>query len=198
MKKWGPSKIIGTVICVVVVGVFLYSTFVSNQFTMEDAIDIAEDYAPDNTIMVETDQDHKAYEIAFASEDYSRKYEFEVNKARHGISQIELSTENDQGGRIINFSSQDVEDIIEDRFNHLKKIEVALNSEDGFKVYNVAFKSAKFYGEAEINPENGHILDMTISYLRKATPSDGDFNFEKAFLDEDQTADKSNEAKSAK
>ena len=181
-KKPSKGKIFGIIVCVIVVGAFLYSTCVSDQFTMKDAITIAEAYAPENTVMVETEEDRKSYDITFASEDHSRFYEFEVNKARHGISQIELSTENDQGGRVINITSEQAKEIIEERFNHLKNINVNLKHDDGFSVYEVSFKSAKFYGEAEINPENGYIMDMTISYLRKATPSDGDFDFEKAFV----------------
>lgn len=183
-KKPNAGKIIGIIICVVVVGAFLYSTCISDKFTMDDAIAIAESYAPDNTQMVETEEDRKAYDITFASEDSSRLYEFEVNKARHGISKIELSTTEDNGGRVINISSEQAKSIIEDRFNHLKSIQSFLTQDDGFHIYQIAFKSGKFYGEAEINPENGHIMEMTIEYLKKATPSDGDFNFEKAFVDD--------------
>ena len=180
-KKISTGKLIGILLCVVVMSAFLYSTFFSNAFTMDEAIAIAKSYAPKNTLLVETNEERKTYDITFASEDLSRKYEFEVNKARHGISKIELSTINDLGGRFLNISSEQAKEIIEERFNHLKNVDVLLDTDDGLSVYEVSFKSSKFYGEAEINPENGHIMDMTISYLRKATHSDGDFDFEKAF-----------------
>lgn len=189
-KKISTGKIIGGIICVVVVGAFLYSTFYSNAFTMDDAIAVAKSYAPKNTVMIGTEEDRKSYDITFANEDRSRKYEFEVNKARHGISQIELSTANDQGSDVVNLSSEQAKEIIEKRFNHLKNIEVFLSRDDGLNVYQVAFKSSKFYGEAEINPETGYILDMTVEYLKKATPSDGDFDFEKAFVNDINPADK--------
>lgn len=180
-KKFGKVKII---IGIVVISAFIYFNFFHSNFSMDAAVAAAKDYAPKDTVMVKTDEDNDSYDITFANEDYSKEYEFEVDKSKKGITQIELSNESDKGSRIITISSDQAKKIIENKFDNLKSVNVHLDRDDGLNTYEVSFKSSKFHGEAEINPETGNIMDMSIEYLKNSTLSDKDFDFEKVFVED--------------
>ena len=177
-EKKNKRTIIWVIVVLVVVGVFLYSTQVANSFKMDDAVAMAEEFVPKGAVLVEQEKDHDEFDLKFVNENYDRTYEITVNKARKGISDIEIYSSGATGSDQVILIEEDIKDILNRNFNHLTEVNVNLASDDGLYVYEVSFKSKRFYGEAEINPQTGFIGEIELSYLRKAVPTDSDFYFD--------------------
>ena len=187
MKKINRKQQIIAIIVIIIVGIFLYSTQIANSFKMEDAIAMAKSYVPKNSTLIEKEKDHGEYELTFRNNDYFRVYEITVNKARKGISNIEIYSESDPGNVTVKLTESEIKDLLNETFNHLTEINVNLVNDEGYYQYETSFKSKRFYGEALINPDTGFIMELKMSYLRKAVPTDSDFNFDEKYEPEKKT-----------
>lgn len=148
-------------VIVLIFGV-IFSTMVfavTQRLTPDQAKKIAEKQVPAGSTHIKTENDENEYEIKFYNEVKSEKYEIDVNKITQKITSYKTQKTIHDGSKSVLISEEQVKKIVLNEIPKAKILSIKLDTDDSYKKYEVSFKSDTYYGDMEVNPESGAILE---------------------------------------
>lgn len=170
-KKTG---IAAGIIAVIVIAAVVISTTVSNGTSLEEAKEIAQKYVPKTAKFVTSEEEENKFEVMFHDDENREGFEVEVAKDTKKVKKVESQLDNDLGSKTVKLTEKEVKEIIKKEFAGVSSVTVTLNKDNGLYEYEASFKAKDFYGDADVHPENGSILDSTVKYGTAVTiPVDG-------------------------
>lgn len=174
MNKYLTKKngIIAAVAVVIVIAAIVFSTSFSQALTLDEAKEIASKYVPSTARFVTSEEEENKYEVMFHDDEASEGFEVEVHKDTKKVKKVETQLDNDIGSETVTLTESEVKEIVENKFNGVSSVTVSLKKDNGLYVYEADFKSNEFYGDADIHPETGAILESTVKYGTAVTHSD--------------------------
>ncbi|WP_425755808.1 PepSY domain-containing protein [Ihubacter sp. rT4E-8] len=167
------NGIIAAVIAVIVVGAVVVSTTFSQALTLDEAKEIAKKYVPASAKFITSEEEENKYEVMFHDDAEAEGFEVEVHKDTRKVKKVESQKDNDRGGKTVKLTEKEVKEIIKKKFSGVTSVSVSLKKDNGLYEYEADFKSNEFYGDAEVHPETGVILESTVKYGTAVTiPTD--------------------------
>lgn len=163
------NGILAAVVAVVVIGAVIVTTSLSQAMSLDEAKDIAAKYVPASAKFLTSEEEDGKFEVLFRDDAKKESYEVEVSKETKKVKKVGTQLDMDLGSKTVKLKENDVKEIVKKSFDGVTSINVSLNKDDGLYEYNVTFKSNTFYGNADIHPVNGQILESTIKYGTAAT-----------------------------
>lgn len=160
-KKTG---ITAAVIAVVVIGAVVISTSFSSALTLDEAKKIAQNYVPASAKFVTSEEEDNKFEVMFRDEAAKEGFEVEVNKENKLVKKVESQLDDDLGSEKVDLKEDDVKKIIKENFEGVNSVNVTLNKDNGLYEYEADFKAEDFYGNADVHPVSGEILDSTVKF----------------------------------
>lgn len=160
-KKTG---IAAAVVAVVVIGAILISTSMSSALTLDEAKEIAKKYVPSTARFVTSEEEENKFEVMFRDDAAKEGFEVEINKETKKVKKVESQLDNDEGSNKVELKEDDVKKIIKDKFDGVTSVTVTLNKDNGLYEYEADFKASDFYGNADVHPVSGAILDSTVKF----------------------------------
>lgn len=158
-KKTG---IAAAVIVAVVIAAVVISTSFSSALTLDEAKEIAQKYVPASAKFVTSEEEDNKFEVMFRDEAAKEGFEVEVNKENKLVKKVESQLDNDLGSEKVDLKEDDVKKIIKEEFEGVNSVNVTLNKDNGLYEYEANFKAEDFYGNADVHPVSGEILDSTV------------------------------------
>lgn len=173
-KKVGIAAAIVAVIAIVAI---IFSTTFSSAMTLDEAKEIAKKYVPSTAEFVTSQDEGNKFEVMFHDDRIKESYEVEVSKDRKEVKKVETQLDDDSGSKEVKLKEQDIEKIIREKFSGVSGVSVNLTKDNGLYEYETTFKSNEFYGDADVHPVSGVILDSTVKYGTAVTiPAEGNNN----------------------
>ena len=170
-KKTGIAAVI---VAVIVIAAIVISTSFTQALTLDEAKEIAKGYVPATATFVTSEEEQNKYEVMFRDDSNSESFEVEVSKNTKKVKKVESQLDNDMGSEKVELKEADVEKIIKEKFTGVTSVSVTLKKDSGLYEYEADFKSNYFYGDAEVHPVSGAILESTVKYGTAVTiPADG-------------------------
>lgn len=160
-KKTG---IAAAVIAVIVIGAVVISTSFSSALTLDEAKEIAQKYVPASAKFVTSEEEDNKFEVMFRDEAAKEGFEVEVNKESKLVKKVESQLDDDLGSEKVDLKEDDVKKIIKEKFEGVNSVNVTLNKDNGLYEYEADFKAEDFYGNADVHPVSGEILDSTVKF----------------------------------
>ena len=184
MTKFMNKKtaMIAAVVAVVLIGAIVVSTSFSSALTLDEAKEIAKGYVPATATFITSEEEENKYEVMFHDDANAEGFEVEVSKNTKKVKKVESQLDNDLGAEKVELKEADVEKIIKEKFDGVTSVKVTLNKDNGLYAYEADFKSNEFYGDADVHPVTGAILESTIKFGTAVTIPSDDKN-------DDQTGD---------
>ncbi len=184
MNKFMNKKtaMIAAVVAVVLIGAIVVSTSFSSALTLDEAKEIAKGYVPATATFITSEEEENKYEVMFHDDANAEGFEVEVSKNTKKVKKVESQLDNDLGAEKVELKEADVEKIIKEKFDGVTSVKVTLNKDNGLYAYEADFKSNEFYGDADVHPVTGAILESTIKFGTAVTIPSDDKN-------DDQTGD---------
>ena len=158
------TGIIAAVIAVVVIAAIVISTSFSSALTLDEAKEIAQKYVPSTAKFITSEEEDNKFEIMFHDDENAEGFEVEVYKDTKAVKKVESQLDNDLGSEKVELKEDDVKKIIEEKFEGVTSVSVTLNMDNGLYEYEADFKANDFYGNADVHPVSGVILDSTVKY----------------------------------
>lgn len=169
-KKTG---IAAAVVAVIVIAAIVISTSFTQALTLDEAKEIAKGYVPKTAAFVTSEEEQNKYEVMFRDEGKGESFEVEVSKNTKKVKKVESQLDNDMGSEKVELKEADIDKIIKEKFTGVTSVSVTLKKDNGLYEYQADFKSNDFYGDAEVHPVSGAILESTIKYGTAVTiPTD--------------------------
>lgn len=170
-KKTGIAAVI---VAAIVIAAIVISTSFTQALTLDEAKEIAKGYVPATATFVTSEEEQNKYEVMFRDDSNSESFEVEVSKSTKKVKKVESQLDNDMGSEKVELKEADVEKIIKEKFTGVTSVSVTLKKDNGLYEYEADFKSNDFYGDAEVHPVSGAILESTVKYGTAVTiPTDG-------------------------
>ncbi len=167
------NGIIAAVALVIIIAAIVFSTGFSQALTLDEAKEIASEYVPSTAKFVTSEEEENKYEVMFHDDEAGEGFEVEVHKDTKKVKKVETQLDNDIGSETVTLTESEVKEIVENKFKGVSSVTVSLKKDNGLYVYEVDFKSNEFYGDADIHPETGVILESTVKYGTAVTiPTD--------------------------
>lgn len=140
------------------------TTSLSSAMNLDEAKEIAKKYVPESASFDGSEEEDRYFEVAFYDDVNKERFEVEVNKETGEVKKVESQLSNDLGSKNITLSEEDAKNVVKERFEGVKTVSVVLTKDNGLYEYEASFKADEFYGEADIHPETGVILDSMIKF----------------------------------
>lgn len=167
------NGIIAAIAVVLIVAAIILSTTFTQAMTLDEAKEIAKKYVPSTATFVTSEEEENKFEVMFHDDKNEEGFEVEINKETKQVKKVESQLDNDLGSKTVKLSESDVKKIVKKAFDGITSISANLTKDNGLYEYEVNFKSNDFYGNADVNPETGAILESTIKYGTAVTiPTD--------------------------
>lgn len=167
------NGIIAAIVVVIVVGAIIVSTTFTQAMTLDEAKEVAKKYVPATAEFVTSEEEETKFEVVFYDKTNKESFEAEVSTDTKKIKKVESQLDNDLGSKTVKLKKAEVKDIIKEKFGSVTSINVTLNKDNGLYEYGATFKSNEFYGDADVNPETGTVLESTVKYGTAVTiPND--------------------------
>lgn len=156
--------------------------------TADQAKAKAEKYVPSGSIHAITEIDDGNYEVKFDRKDAGERFEIKISQATEEVVSIESKKYDHKGASNVKLSAEAVKKIVMGEQKDAEIPYVILETDDGFNKYQVSFRTQACYGEYEIHPVTGAILERdihmgaipTADSLTNQQPPNGDIGLEKA------------------
>lgn len=168
------NGIIAAAAAVIVIGAVVLSTSFSQALTLDEAKEIASKYVPSSAKFVTSEEEENKYEVMFHDDAAGEGFEVEVHKDTKKVKKVETQMDNDMGAKTVKLTESEVKEIIKKEFSGVTSVSVTLKKDNGLYEYDADFKSNEFYGDAEVHPETGVILESTVKYGTAVTIPTGD------------------------
>lgn len=136
----------------------------SQALTQDEAKEIAKKYVPSTAVFVKTEEEDNKYEIMFHDDTAAGGYEVEVHKDTKAVKKVEFQLDNDIGSKTVVKTEKEVKQAIKEGFPGVTSVSVKLTKDNGYYKYEADFTADEFYGDADVNPETGVILESTVKY----------------------------------
>ena len=167
------NGIIAAIAAVLIVAAIILSTTFTQAMTLDEAKEIAKKHVPSTATFVTSEEEENKFEVMFHDDKNKEGFEVEINKETKKVKKVESQLDNDLGSKKVKLSESQVKDIVKKAFEGITSISVNLTKDNGLYEYEVDFKSNNFYGNADVNPETGVILESTIKFGTAVTiPTD--------------------------
>lgn len=170
------NGLIAAAAVVIIAAAVILSTSFSQALTLDEAKDIAGKYVPSTAKFVTSEEEENKYEVMFHDDAAGEGFEVEVHKDTKKVKKVESQMDNDMGSKNVKLTESQVKEIIKKKFEGVTSVSVNLKKDNGLYEYSVDFKSNDFYGDAEVHPESGVILESTVKYGTAITIPTGDSN----------------------
>lgn len=163
MEKYLNKKtgIAAAAVAVIVIIAIIVSTSQSSALTLDEAKEIAQKYVPSTAAFVTSEEEDNKFEVMFHDDENGEGFEVEINKETKKVKQIETQLDNDLGSEEVVLTEEEVKEIIKEKFEGVTSVTVKLNMDNGLYEYEADFKASDFYGDADVHPVSGAILDST-------------------------------------
>lgn len=158
------NGVIAAAAVVIIIAAVVLSTTFSQALTLDEAKEIASKYVPSTAKFVTSEEEENKYEVMFHDDAAGEGFEVEVHKDTKKVKKVETQLDNDMGSENVTLTESDVKEIIENKFSGVTSVTVTLKKDNGLYEYSTSFRSNEFYGEAEVHPETGVILESTVKY----------------------------------
>lgn len=168
-KKTGIGA---AIVAVIVIGAMIVSTTVSRGMSLAEAKEIAQKYVPSTAKFVTSEEEDNKFEVMFHDDQNREGFEVEIAKDTKKVKKVESQLDNDLGGETVKLTEKEVKKIIEKEFKGVSSVNITLNQDNGLYEYEANFKAKEFYGDADVHPVNGKILDSTVKYGTAVTIPD--------------------------
>ena len=179
MKKLINKRngIIAGIAAVIVIAAIVLSTTFSQAMTLDEAKEIAKKYVPSTAKFVTSEEEENKFEVMFHDDTNAEGFEVEINKETKQVKKVESQLDNDLGGEKVSLTEEDAKAIVKREFEGVTSVSINLTKDNGLYEYEADFESNEFYGNADIHPESGEILDSTVKYGTAVTiPADSGNN----------------------
>ncbi len=169
-KKTGIAAVI---VAVIVIAAIVISTSFTQALTLDEAKEIAKGYVPQTAAFVTSEEEQNKFEVMFRDDSKGESFEVEVSKDTKKVKKVESQLDNDMGSEKVELKEADIEEIIKEKFTGVTSVSVTLKKDNGLYEYQADFKSNDFYGDADVHPVSGAILESTVKYGTAVTiPTD--------------------------
>ncbi len=167
------NGIIAAIAVVLIIAAIILSTTFTQAMTLDEAKEIAKKYVPSTATFVTSEEEENKFEVMFHDDKNEEGFEVEINKETKQVKKVESQLDNDLGSKTVKLTENEVKNIVKKAFDGITSISVNLTKDNGLYEYEVNFKSNDFYGNADVNPATGAILESTIKYGTAVTiPTD--------------------------
>lgn len=166
MNKYLNKKtgIAAAVVAVVIIAAVVISTSFSTALTLDEAKEIAQKYVPSTAKFVTSEEENNKFEVMFHDDENAEGFEVEINKETKQVKKVESQLDNDLGSETVELKEADVEKIVKEKFDGVTSVTVTLNQDNGLYEYEADFKANDFYGNADVHPVSGAVLDSTVKF----------------------------------
>lgn len=166
MNKYLNKKtgIAAAVAAVVIIAAVVISTSFSTALTLDEAKEIAQKYVPSTAKFVTSEEENNKFEVMFHDDENAEGFEVEINKETKQVKKVESQLDNDLGSETVELKEADVEKVIKEKFEGVTSVTVTLNQDNGLYEYEADFKANDFYGNADVHPVSGAVLDSTVKF----------------------------------
>lgn len=172
-KKTG---IVGAAAVVIIIAAIIFSTSFSSAMTLDEAKEIAAKYVPQTAEFVKSEDEDNKYEVMFHDNTNKEGFEVEVLKETKQVRKVETQLDNDLGSKEVKLTEQDVEKVIREKFSGANNVKVSLTKDNGLYEYEASFKGSDFYGNADVHPVSGVVLESTLKFGTAVTIPNGESN----------------------
>jgi uncharacterized membrane protein YkoI len=150
------------------------------ELTAMQAKTIAQKYLPKDSIHLHTKDEGYKYELKFFSESRQEKYEVQIDKFSQKLREFESKLVHDYGSQKVTLSEEDAKKAVTNELEGAEIVTVVLDNDDWYKEYKVTFQTATSYGEYEVHPETGTVLQREIKFVEQANTASTMLTMEQA------------------
>ena len=123
----------------------------------------ARSVVPENAELLRTEKDDGMLEYLFTTPDNTRS-QVDINPNTLTVNQVEIDTVEKRGGSKVVLTQQDAEQAVRALYPNAVIHFTTLERENGGHVYQVHFATPNVVGNAELNAENGALVEMDLHY----------------------------------
>ena len=156
MKKYFPK------ITVFVLALFCFSMTSFAALSAEGAKDIAAKAVPASAVFLAVETDSDEYEVKFKDENGKTLYSVDVSKAASKVTEVKTKNIFESGSVNVSLSEQDVMNIVKQAYPDATITKVKLDRDNGLYEYEVKFVTPLVWGEVELNPQTGAVLETEL------------------------------------
>lgn len=161
--KFNKSLLIGSILVAsITCNGFILAN--SNVFSAEQAKSIAQQQVPQGSTYIKTENDKNKYEIKFYNETKKEMYEVDINKSTQQITKYKTQLKGNNGSNTVKLSEEDAKKVVTNEVPNAEILSVKLDTDDGLKEYRIKFKTDTYFGEMDINPNTGIILEREFKF----------------------------------
>lgn len=161
--KFNKSLLIGSILVAsITCNGFILAN--SNVFNAKQAQSIAEQQVPQGSTYIKTKYDKNKYEIKFYNETKKEMYEIDIKKSTQKITKYKTQLRDNNGSNTVKLSEEDAKKVVINEIPKAEILSVKLDTDDGLKEYKIKFKTDSYFGEMDINPSTGIILEREFRF----------------------------------
>lgn len=176
------KKSVGLLLCAAIAISCTSATVYAATTSANEAKATAEKQVPSGSNHLKTDTGSGKYEVSFYHEKQQERYEIEVSTATGKILSFESKLTDHRGGSTVTVTENAAKKKVTEEVPKAEILSVYLDLDDGYKTYEIRFRTDSYYGEYTIHPETGKILerDVRVGALPGAKDTAGLISQEKA------------------
>ena len=151
-------------VSIALLALFCFSITGFAALSSESAKEIAAKAVPASAVFVAIENDSNEYEVKFNDENGKATYHVDVSKASASVTEVTTKNIFAVGSNTVSLSEQDAVNIVKKAYPNATITKVKLEKDDGLYEYEVKFVTPSAWGEVEINPQTGVVLEMKLQY----------------------------------
>lgn len=139
------------------------AAFADGPLTAEQ---LARLFVPENATYLSTEKEDLGHlELHFLVAETGEFFDVELDEKTQMVYSVDSERQDDRGSNNIKLTEQDARAVVLAVYPDAVVDSVILSADDGLKYYKILFSTPLLYGQYEINPENGIVLERELNYL---------------------------------
>lgn len=148
-----------------VLTVFLLTTTAFAAIDADAAQEKAARLIPAGAKHLYTKTGNLEYGVQFVNDNTNTHYEVKISRTTGAITESKTRIRGNPGSNNIKLSEQQAKDIVLKEYPNAIIKSVKLETDSGYKHYQLEFTAGRIHGNYEINPESGIVIEKELQYL---------------------------------
>lgn len=140
--------------------------------TAREARAAAQAAVPEGSVWVNTEDDDGRFEVRLYNDVKQEKYEVKVSRATGKVVSFDSERSDSRGGSQVALTEEQAKAIVTAEFPGAQILSCTLEKDDGLFEYHIEFTAESVYGEMDIHPQTGVVLERDLHVGTRPTPTD--------------------------
>lgn len=167
MKKWCAVLSTG-----ILAAAMVSLTAAAGAVTAREARDAAQAVVPQGSVWVSTEDDDGRFEVRLYNDAKQEKYEVKVSRTTGQVVSFDSERSDSRGGSRVTLTEAEAKAVLTAEFPGAQILSCTLEKDDGLFEYHIDFTADGVYGEMDIHPQTGAVLERDLHMGTRPAPTD--------------------------